>query len=223
MKIIITTSDKYHHILPVFFHLYNKYWGAPFELVGYKEPEGLPDNCTFVSLGKQGDKSEFSSDMNKYFSSQPSHFIWMMEDTFLKDHIKVAPLNYCIAALAKIGEVGRISLTNDGHRNFSEFYFRGYFEIFKTPQDSFFRLSLQPAIWNREYLLKHLTPGLDPWKFETQTRELPAEKYFLNVAIEKNYCPLSANEGVRRYDLSAFNFEGIDIHTLNEMKERNII
>ena len=45
--IITTTCCRY-------FYLYNKYWGAPFELVGHKKPEcELPDNCTWVSTGEQ--------------------------------------------------------------------------------------------------------------------------------------------------------------------------
>ena len=88
MKIIVTTSDKYHHLLPVFFYLYNKYWGDDFELVGYAKPEcELPANCTWVSLGVQGEKHEFSTDLRKYFEQQPDWFVWMMEDTFVKEKI----------------------------------------------------------------------------------------------------------------------------------------
>lgn len=68
MKIIVTTSDNYHHLLPIFFYLYNKYWGAPFELVGHKKPEcQLPDNCTWVSLGEQLGKEKWSDQLRPYF------------------------------------------------------------------------------------------------------------------------------------------------------------
>lgn len=219
IKVIVTTSNRYLHIIPVFAHLYNKFWGAPFELVGYEQPESLPANCTFVSLGKQGDKSEFSSDMKRYFQDQPQHFVWMMEDTFIREPVKFPSLNYCVGALTKIKEIGRISLTSDSFKYYSQLYFRGYFEVYQTPQDSFYRLSLQPAIWNRDYLVKHLHPGLDPWQFEKQTANIPPEKVFVNVTLEKDRAPLASNEGVRKINLHEYDFHGMDEHTLKELKQ----
>src|ERR1043165_1991727 len=113
MKIIVTTSDKYHHILPVFFHLFEKYWGQAVELVGYKEPSGLPSYCTFHSMGEQRGPEFFSDDLIKYFSQQDDHFIWIMEDTFLKDHVKYQRLTDLMSLVKIKEEIGRISLSAD--------------------------------------------------------------------------------------------------------------
>ena len=40
--------------------------------------------------------------------------------------------------------------------------------IAQLTDDSPYRLSCQPAIWNRKYLLQYLKPGLTPWQFESQ-------------------------------------------------------
>lgn len=225
MKIIVTTSNAYAHIVPVFSFLYNKYWGAPFELVGYDPPAIIPDNCTFVSLGKQGDKKEFSSDIRGYFSAQPQHFVWMMEDTFIRETVKVPNLNYCIGALTRIPQVGRIALTNNSHKEYSLLYSEGYFNVYATPKNSFYRLSLQPAIWNKDYLLKYLTPGLDPWKFETQIGfdNPKVELNYVNVALEPQHAPLTSNEGVRKSDLYKFDLNGVEENVIEEMINLKLI
>jgi hypothetical protein len=65
MKIIVTTSNKYLHILPIFCFLFNKFWDKdqPVEIVGYDRPSfPLPSNKsadlkifpgTFESISKR--------------------------------------------------------------------------------------------------------------------------------------------------------------------------
>src|SRR5688572_16100769 len=111
LKIICTTSNSYLHIVPVFCHLFNKFWGGPCEIVGYEEPENLPSNFTFYSMGVQGDKKEFSNDLRKYFQKQEAFFIWCMEDSFLR-----APVNQDTLKMLRVlcaHDVGRINLTNE--------------------------------------------------------------------------------------------------------------
>ena len=193
MKIIVTTSDKYHHILPVFFYLYNKYWGDPFDLVGHAKPEcELPANCTWVSLGEQTGPKDWSTQLRPYFEQQPTWFVWMMEDTFLKDKVLMPP--YILEL-----PIGRVDLTNDVQKR--EHNKTGYIT---ASQNSRYRLSTQPSIWNRDYLLKYLTPSLSPWDFETQDPKNDGWDVigFVNP-------PVNHNEGVRRFDTRKLNLEGM--------------
>src|ERR1035438_568210 len=110
-KIIVTTSDKYHHIIPIFVFLFQKYWGSKqrVELVGYKTPDCLlPDNFTFVSIGEQGSKKDFSTDLRKYFEEQDEYFIWSMEDTFLKKTINFESLDVLISLMKENTDIGRV-------------------------------------------------------------------------------------------------------------------
>lgn len=204
MKIIVTTSDKYHHLLPVFFYLYNKYWGQPFDLVGYAKPAcELPDNCTWASMGVQGAKTEFSTDLRKYFELQPCNFVWMMEDTFLKDEVGI------IWQHTDTVKVGRIDLTKDIQ---SRKHDAGRNWIY-AGSDTRYRLSTQPSIWNKQFLLQYLTPGLSPWDFETQD---PKNDGWEVIGFVKP--PVSHNEGVRRFDIHKLNLEGMkqeDIDHIN--------
>ena len=145
MKIIVTTSDNYHHLLPIFFYLYNKYWGAPFELVGHAKPEcELPANCTWVSLGPQLGPKKWSDQLRPYFEQQPCEFIWMMDDTFIKSKVTIHP--YQTDCLFDIKFVGRADLTTDVMK-------RPYSQLpdaFLAHPKSRYRLSTQPSIWNKE-------------------------------------------------------------------------
>ncbi|MBL7738700.1 MAG: hypothetical protein JNK14_05735 [Chitinophagaceae bacterium] len=197
-KIIVTTSDFYHHCLPVFFKQYAKYWDDPFELVGYKMPDiELPGNCLFVSLGKQRGPDYFGEDMRRYFSQQPGWFVWMMEDTFIKGFNKFA-FNE-MEALCHQG-IGRINLTTEGMK-------RGHYtgdHLYYVDQSAKYRLSTQPSIWNKEFLLKYMKPGLTPWKFETQETNDDYDVIGPLINI------VDHNEGVRKHNINELNLEGID-------------
>jgi hypothetical protein len=203
MKIIVTTSDNYHHLLPIFFYLYNKYWGAPFELVGHKKPEcELPDNCTWVSLGEQLGKEKWSDQLRPYFEQQPDWFVWMMEDTFLKDDVRMFGISL------ESHTAGRIDLTNDiQKREHSTSIW-----VYASPS-SRYRLSTQPSIWNKQFLLQYLTPGLSPWDFETQDPKNDGWDVvgFINP-------PVLHNEGVRRHDIYKLNLDGMKQEDIDHIK-----
>lgn len=207
MKIIVTTSDNYHHLLPVFFYLYNKYCGEPFELVGHKKPEcELPDNCTWVSTGEQQGPKQWSTQLRTYFEQQPDWFVWMMEDTLLKGPVdKTAIRN----SLLLDNVHGRVDLTNDIKSR--EHNTSGV--IVSAHPNSRYRLSTQPSIWNKQYLLQYLKPGMTPWEFETQD---PKNDGWDIIGFV--YPPIKHNEGVRRFDIHKLNLDGMCQEDIDHIK-----
>jgi hypothetical protein len=205
MKVIITTSDLYHHLLPIFFKLYVREWNWPCELVGYKKPVmELPECCTWVSLGVQRGPKYFSDDLRPYFEKQDQFFIWIMEDTFLKG-VDFKLLELSIKGLSKW--IGKWCLTNEStrrdHRTMNTIYKSDLFEV---AQDAKYRLSCQPAIWNREYLVASLKPGLSPWEWETQH---PVNDGYDIVGFKENV--VRHNEGVTKKDIHKLNLTGIEL------------
>ena len=203
MKIICTTSDKYLHLMPVFVYLFNKYWpNQRCEVVGYTKPNNLPDNFTFHSMGVQGHVSQWSSDLRKYFENQPDHFVWIMEDTFFKSMVKPY-------ILPDMDGVGRCDLTGDiQHREFSV----DSSNIVHASPTSRYRLSTQPSVWSKGYLLLNLLPNMDPWTFETQD---PTNDGWDIIGFM--HPPVNHNEGVRRFDPHKLNLQGMideDIETI---------
>lgn len=206
IPIIITTSDLYHHCLPVFIKCFQRNWDTqfdqandPVELVGYKKPEiELPCGWTFVSLGKQRGPKYFSDDLSEYFKNQPQWFTWLMEDQFIRSF---CPLRYRLVKKFCIDGIGRINLTTDGMKRPHVKRHPVYYSL----PDTIYRLSTMPSIWNRDFLLKYMTPGLDPWAFEKQ----PTDDKYEIVGLMDGV--LECNEGVRKHDIHKLNLEGIEL------------
>lgn len=218
MKIICTTSNSHLHILPIFCHLFNKYWDNKqvVEIVGYSKPNfDLPINFKFHSLGKQTDnKKDFSNDLMKYFNSQDDWFIWTMEDTFIKDYVDFKALE-TLAVFADSEYYGRINLSGECvcQKHIKHCTVNG-FQIYENTPHAEYRLSTQISMWNKNFLLKYLTPDLSPWEFETQKTH---EDGYKIIGLDRKSCPVKHNEGVRRFDLRKYNFEGFDEETIEEL------
>lgn len=202
IKIFITTSDRYAHILPVFCYLFNKYWPEQeATILGYDVPQiTLPDNFTFHSMGKQGDVSEWSTDLRRYFEAQPDqHVCWLMEDCFIKQPVNED--NMLMAYACMMPGVGRIGLNKD-IVNRPHTVDNG---MLLAAPDSRYRLSTQPSIWSKDFLLQYLTGGLTPWQFETQDA---FDETWHVVGLQEP--AIVCNEGVRRQDIYALDLNGMD-------------
>lgn len=201
MKIIVTTSNKYLHLIPVFEFLYRKYWNSSdIEIVGYEKPD---TQLPFVSLGVQGDVKEWSTDLRKYFMQQPDSFIWIMEDTILK-RVDVERIPKQMP-----DGVGKICLTNDVSKRDHVRLMSSDIYIKASPT-SRYRLSTQPSLWNKEYLLRYLTDGLNPWEFET----LDPVNDGWNIYGMVEPCIIH-NEGVRRFDPCKVDLTGLPQEDIN--------
>lgn len=218
-KIIVSTSDRYHHCLRIFIYLFNRNWSDKqhVEIVGYKHPDfELPSNFTFYSMGEQGsDPSCFSGDLRGYFSEEDKYFIWLFEDSFIKG-VNLKDLDF-IKSLLDVGEYGRIDLGDQCMRGCNEELI-GDWGVYQYCQDRNYRLSTQPSIWNKEFLLKYLQEGLSPWDFE---RQHPINDGWAIIGL--NTTTVTYNEGVTKKDIFAYNLDGVPQEQIDEMKQLNII
>jgi len=206
--IIVTTSDRYHHLLPVFFYLYGKYWNEPFTLLGYDKPKyELPDNCTWHSMGVQGPVNEWSTDIRNFIEQQDADwFVWLMEDTILKEKVD----DTMAWALTGIPNVGRVNLTNDVSKR--EHINDEMGVVYASPI-SRYRLSTQPSIWNKKFLLQYMLPNMTPWEMETQD---PMNDGWQILGLV-NY-PVFHNEGVNKRDIYKLNLDGVAPEDIEHIK-----
>lgn len=221
LKVICTTSDKYHHILPIFCFLFNRFWGSDqeVEIVGYKVPEHiLPKNFKFTSLGEQkGDAKNFTRDLRVHFAKQDQFFIWLMEDTFLTRPVDFKSLQL-LTSLTNRPNIGRINLcrevTKQDHIEYD--CIEGY-QIFENNKISLYRLSTQMSIWNRDFALKYMQQDLTPWEFECQSDHAVDEYRILGLDYDS---PVTKNEGVRKRDIYNYNFDNLDQSIIEEMRAK---
>lgn len=229
MKIIITTSDNYHHALRVFCFLFDKQKDniklglrlketdkINVEVVGYKKPQfDLPDYFKFVSLGTQRGPNYFAEDLIPYFQKQDKFFIWMMEDMFIKSFY-FESMRICLTMCHPL--VGRINLSGEATRQLHKIY-GSYLNrtIYENLPIALYRLSTQPSIWNKDFLLKYLKHGLSPWKFETQ--ETTDDYLILGLDSET----LEYTEGVRKHNINQLNLKDFPMDWIDEMINKKIL
>jgi len=202
LPVVITTSDRYHHLLPIFFKLYVREWNWPCELVGYKKPKmELPACCTWVSLGEQRGPKYFSDDLRPYFERQNKWFVWLFEDSFIKSVDSKRLSDAIIKSQAWYVKIGRFCLSREGmnrpHRVHEDYWY--------ADTTSKYRLSTQPSIWSRDFLLQYLKPGLSPWDFELQ----PTKDDWIIMGPTKSI--VEHNEGTTKRDIHKLNLEGIEL------------
>lgn len=217
MKIIVTTSNAHLHLLKIFCYLFNKFWDRQqqVEIVGYNKPDfKLPDNFTFYSLGIQSDdKRNFTRDLRKYFALQGQYFIWMMEDSFIRSKVDLEKLEFLYSLVNPT--IGRINLTDEVMKQeYKDYFIKNGILVLQNTQTARYRLSTQPSIWNKDFVLKYMQEDLNPWEFETQP-SINDGCYILGIDPPA----VIHNEGVRRFDLYAYNFHAFDNETLEELKE----
>ena len=206
--IIVTTSDRYRHILPVFMYLYTKYWNEPFALLGYKKPDcELPENCTWHSMGEDTGPNDWSTGIRRFVERQDEQwFTWLMEDTILKAYVD----DTAAWALTGMHNVGRINLTNDVSKR--EHLKDEMGVLYASPQ-SRYRLSTQPSMWSKYFMLQYLHEGMNPWDFETQD---PMNDGWSILALE-DY-PVKHNEGVTKRDIYKLNLDGVAPEDIEHIK-----
>ena len=228
MKIIVSTSNSYHHLLKIFIYLFNKNWSntQEVEIVGYKKPDfELPSNFTFVSLGEQvGDAKNFTRDLRGYFAKQDEWFIWMMEDTFIRSVDRRILTDVEFLTQLPITDLGRINLCSKAgiiqdHIEVKSSCFKEFpYQLIENTQTALYRLCTQPSLWNKNFLLQYMQEDMTPWEFETQPSFNDGWRIFsINEDVVLH------NEGVTKWDIHKYNLSGIPEEQINEMKQLNIL
>ncbi len=166
LKAYIPTCDRFINLIEANLISLERYLPSDIEIIilGYKPPLcDLSSNVKFISMGEDRGVNYWSTDLRNYFTQiDDEFFLYLNDDGVLVKEVTLQSLKDSYQILKS--DVGRLSLTHDlfsrPHHNINEFFI-------ESTQNSNYRCSTQYSIWNREYLLKYLEPGLTPWQFET--------------------------------------------------------
>lgn len=170
MKVYLTTSDSYCHLVGGFAYLFNKYWSPRQEVVilCYKKPNvNLPKNFKIHSLGKQPSNGSWTDGLIDFFNKiKDEYFTLIMDDCYIIEKINLQYIKILESYFSE-NNVAKIDLTNDRFKHKHKEYARiGDLEIIESEQDAQYRSSTQIAIWRKNYFLKILKPNRNPWQFE---------------------------------------------------------
>jgi hypothetical protein len=189
LKVYVTTSDYYNHLVPGFAYLFNGYWSPNQEVIILcytKPPYSLPDNFSMFSLGPSesfGNEGPEWTDRSEGIRSYPTpkwtdslrpvfehltdeHFILLQIDYFLNRPAQLEKIEILRSFLDRT-DVVKIDLTLDRARQSHDLYAtHGEIQIIVSDQKAAYRSSLQAAIWRKDYFLSLLKPNRSPWAFE---------------------------------------------------------
>lgn len=176
-RVIVMTSDRYLPALLPYAYLFNKYWSSERQVLvaGFTTPEfDLPDNFTFLSLGRQDDYpfnrwSDALMHMLKYHGVEDEAFVLMLEDYWITRKVDVHAVEVLYRYAIQFGYVLKIDLTGDrlyAHGADLNYGSVEYIDLVKSMPGSPYHMSLMTGVWRRDNMLKALKPNESPHDVE---------------------------------------------------------
>ena len=168
IPIIVTTCDKYRHLLPEFAKRFNKYWkdGREVTVVGYTPPQKeLPSNFRFHSLGIEGD-GKWTGQMIDFLEDFIHPFFIRLSEEFFIYHPVNLPLLMKVQKKLELDpNIYRIGLqtVHEGYDDQSSFMGS---DIFQLNYNAEYLSSFEASIYNTKKLKEYLIPGLHIWDAE---------------------------------------------------------
>lgn len=173
INIYIITCDKTKHVLNAAIPLMEKYWNIEkqVKILGF-DGTGiqLPPNYEFISMKeKQLSIDDWAKDIYSVINNDPNEYvIFMLDDMLVLDYINEEIFNVLLKTCNEDKEIVRCALCIDLQylpcfvtQNF------GDYSIIEQSQHSEYRITTQPSIWKKNYLLDVLLKSKSPWHFET--------------------------------------------------------
>lgn len=169
MKVYLITSNKYTlKVCPINIHFLNKYWkNIDITIVGYEDVdklENLPNNVKVANMGIQEDfGNTWTTALIPFFENVPEeYFVTILDDYILMnpvDESKIATIEeqFKFKRVQKAMIGGGIPLSSASEYTENLLIFN---------QNIPYRTSLHPSIWDKQYFLKYLKPGMTAWDFE---------------------------------------------------------
>jgi hypothetical protein len=166
LSVLVSSCDKYSHLLPYFTFLFDKYWGPKKEYKKYISTESIvlehPDYSPILT-----NISSWSDSIIESISNIQTKYVFIiLEDFFLVREISKDTIEKSLKIIRKenvdkyvyhyphVAFEGKLDQTQYSSN------------VYKIQQDSEYTLSLQPSIWKVDFLKKCLIKGESPWDFE---------------------------------------------------------
>lgn len=173
-RIVMMTCDKYVNAIYPYAFLLKKYWPTHPEVVvlGFSPPsKPMPERFKFISVGKMEDfpVERWSDQLIVGLNMIPDEvFILTLEDMWLIRHVPEKVVDMAYDYMEQFKYVARLDLTGDrlnagGAALYGEL---GYVKLIWSDPNSQYHLSMMPAFWRKEHLLRVLVPAETPWQVE---------------------------------------------------------
>ena len=162
MRVVVFTCDRYSWLVPTFLHFYKKKWpDNPYQTDFVTETKKIDGVTTFCT-----GKIPWADGAIKYLESCNEESFLL----FLEDYIITKLINTNMIKKAEklcVGDIGCVRL--NPHDRFSQFLVDANIDGFKEyPLDKPYSVSLQPSVWQKEFLLEILQKDENIWQTEIE-------------------------------------------------------
>lgn len=146
-------------------------------VMGFAEPNfELPENMKFVSMApkQEGGVAKWSRYIHDYLVSVPDEYVvFSMEDSFPVYRPKYNIVEGMLDLMDEDEKIGRFDLTwdtfcNCSFKRYADFDVEdeGKIMVVEIGRDQLYRVSTQPSIWRKDFLVELLDEDWSPWDFE---------------------------------------------------------
>lgn len=240
VKIYIPCCDSSLEIVKINSFLFNKFWPeANVVYLGFSKPEYdfYNKNHSFISLAErqEGGPSRWTRYLYDFFKNIEDEIVlFSIDDYLLCDNPVNAQLEFAINLIKNNTNIGRFDLTFDSqvegsYLKLNNNFNKNYNLIVKKP-DADYRISTQPSLWKKEFLLKFLNNDWSPWEFELKGTKMAIESRSKEQTFafydQKMYTyPIRtiAKGAISRLNPGKFNVLGLNTDTIKELVENGFV
>lgn len=245
--IYIPICDDNLWVLDIYSFLFKKFWGNKQKVVwmGFKKPEKeLPKNFTFVSLAEkqEGGSTKWTRYIHDYLVSiDDEYIIFSLEDFFPTGEPNWNILSELYGQVKNDKTIGRCDIAWDSFitvfsKNNPAKMLNKYkivkknenYSVIDIPKEAPYRVSTQPAIWRRDYLLRFLDNDWNPWQFEeigtALSRNTPDKIIAVADGKFQHFPTKWIHKGaVSRFHEDKINVLGLDVDTIKELVDEGLV
>lgn len=235
-RIIMPICDDTLYTLKMSSFLYDKFWPETtvIDVVGYQRPDfDISSKINFVSIAEkqEGAADGWSAYLRKHLETLEDELVILTLDDYYPTKSPDIELLEKVANLVKKDKtIGRFDITWD------TFLFGQYAQLSKPAPLSLlekkshmqYRICTQPAIWDREYLIRILEKTTSPWSFEIEgsrlSGEFPERVLAFGDPTYKNFPTYWIHKGaVSRHSPGKVNLLGLDVQTIRELVDHGLV
>lgn len=180
LSVLVTSCDKYSHLLPYFTKIFNKYWKPKDTYTKYISLESEEASFTGYETIHTGDVNWSNSLARALTYINTPYVFIILDDFWLIRNIECSDIERGLA----------LSIEHNLDKyvyHYPHVVFDGKLDstsiapnIYKVQQHSEYTMTVQPAIWKVDYL-KNILAGENPWEFEingsTRANQKPHKIY----------------------------------------------
>lgn len=165
VALLIIGFDGYKDVWDSYFELLNKYWPVYRRPKTYLATEVLKPNYEGVNIITSNESSEWSEKTrNALMEINEDYVVLLLEDFFTTKEVNTKKLIH-IVELMKENDLKFCRLLDQ--KKMKGISYKNEKHIKIIPKDDKYGLCLEPAIWNKAFLLKLIGEGnYNPWIFE---------------------------------------------------------